>query len=212
MDQYVLYVQDTETTGLVPGVNEIIEVSFLRIFLKESGPVREQKTWLIRAKKPDTIDDEALAINKHKREDILWQTKFGKENYKEPADAIVEIEAWINEDEMSAHDRVFAGQNPMFDYNHMVEFWKGLDSEDTFPFINGHNKLILDTKQIALFFDVCLGKKREKYGLSSLIKSFGVKKGKTHRADDDARMTADLLQVFIDGSKGSIAESFKDSY
>ena len=212
MDQYVLYVQDTETTGLVPGVNEIIEVSFLRIFLKEDGPVREQKTWLIKATKPDTIDDEALAINKHKREDILWQTKYGRENYLKPEDAILEIEAWISEDEMSAHDRVFAGQNPMFDFNHMVAFWKGLDAEDTFPFLNGHNKLIVDTKQLALFFDICLGKKREKYNLSSLVKAFGVKKGKAHRADEDTRMTADLLQIFIDGSKTSIKESFDESY
>lgn len=210
MEQYVLYVQDTETTGLIPGENEIIELSLIRIFLDSGNWEGDQKTWLIRAMKPETISEEALNMNGHKREDILHQTKFGRENYKNPADVLPEIEEWISEDNMSAHDRAFAGQNPTFDFNHMMELWKGNQALDTFPFLTGHNKLLLDTKQLALFFDICLGRKRAKYNLSALVKAYGVKKGKAHRGDEDARMTKDLLIKQIEGARPSIEQSFKD--
>jgi DNA polymerase III alpha subunit (gram-positive type) len=198
MPNYIIYVQDTETTGLIPKVNEIIELSFIRLTKTESGFESDQKTWLFKAYDPSNIQDDALAINGHKKEDILWQTPYGRENYKKREDAIIEIEDWIAEDKMSAHDRVFAGQNPMFDFEHMMALWGNCNSIDTFPFLTGHNKLIVDTKHLALFFDICAGRKREKYSLGNLIKAFGVKKEKTHRADADTRMTSELLIKFID--------------
>lgn len=206
--QYILYVQDTETTGLIAGIHEIIELSLLRV--KPDGSY-DQRTWLLKATNSETIQDDALSKNGHKKEDILWQTKFGKENYKLPQDVIFEIEAWINEDGMSAHDRVFAGQNPMFDFEHMVALWTRLKAIDTFPFLTGHNKLIVDTKQLALFIDICLGKKREKYNLTSLVKAFGVKKGTAHRADEDTRMTTDLLIKMIEGIRPAVLASFNDT-
>jgi len=198
MQNYIIYVQDTETTGLQPGVNEIIELSLLRLTSTESGFESDQRTWLIRATKPEFIQDDALAVNGHKKEDILWQTKYGRDNYKKPADAVIEIEDWIAEDKMSAHDRVFAGQNPIFDFEHMTALWKDCNSLDTFPFLTNYKKLIVDTIQLALFFDICIGRKREKYNLGSLIKDFGIKKEKAHKADADTRMAADLLIKFIE--------------
>lgn len=212
VNQYILYVQDTETTGFVPGKHEIIEISFRRFIIDDNKPQVEQRTWKIRAYNAEAIEEEALAVNGHKREDILWQTQYGKDNYLKPEAALIEIEAWINSDDMSAHDRVFAGQNPMFDFEHMVALWTKYDSIDTFPFVNGHNKLIIDTKSIALFLDICLGVKRERYNLSSLIKFFGVKKLKAHNAEEDTVMTADLLTVFINGVKGSLSDAFKSFY
>jgi DNA polymerase III alpha subunit (gram-positive type) len=197
MEQYIIYVQDTETTGLIPGQNEIIECSFIRLMADGDDFKEEQKSWLIKALKPSTIQEEALKVNGHKKEDILWQTKYGKENYILPSDAVVEIENWIAEDKMSTHDRVFAGQNPMFDFEHFVELWKQEDAIDTFPFHTGHNKLIIDTKHIALFFDICNNLKRERYNLGSLVSDFGVKKEKAHRADGDTRMTKDLLVTMV---------------
>lgn len=210
MSQYVIYVQDTETTGLEIGINEIIELSLIRLVFKDDDFDADQKTWLLKALKADTIKDDALAINGHKKEDILWQTPYGKENYKLPEDAIMEIEDWITEDKMSTHDRVFAGQNPMFDFEHMLALWKSCNAEDTFPFLTGHNRRIIDTKEIALFIDICLGKKREKYSLGNLIKAFGIKKGKAHRADEDTRMTKDLLVKFIKALRPAVKENFND--
>lgn len=204
-DNYIIYVQDTETTGLSMD-NDIIEISFLRIQNKNF----EQKTWLLKAVNEASIQDDALKVNGHKKEDILWKTQYGRENYKNPSDALFEIEEWINKDGMSSHDRVFAGQNPLFDFDRMVELWSRCNTLDTFPFITGHNKLIVDTKQLALFIDICLGVKRDRYNLGSLVKAFGVKKGTAHRADEDTRMTADLLVKFIDGMTPSIKQSFTD--
>jgi len=210
MDQYVLYVQDTETTGLEVGVNEIIELSLIRIFLGSDNLEGEQKTWLVRAMKPDTIQEEALNINGHKREDILHMTKFGRENYKNPADVLPEIEEWISEDNMSSYDRVFAGQNPRFDFKHMQALWADNNAMDTFPFLTGHNELIINTKELALFIDICLGRKREKYNLGALVKAYGIKKRSAHKGDEDALMTRDLLLKQIEGATPSIKEAFKD--
>jgi DNA polymerase III alpha subunit (gram-positive type) len=207
--QYVIYVIDTETTGLDPLLHDIIEISLYRVnFLNGKELDGEQRTWLIKAARPENIQADALAKNGHKREDILCQTDFGKEHYQPVEKVIEEIEEWIATDNMSAHDRVFAGQNPMFDFNHMEETWRRNNSSDTFPFLTGINKLIVDTKQIALFFDICLGQKRDRYNLGSLVKSFGVKKGKAHRADEDTRMTKDLLFVFINSIFESINGKF----
>ena len=71
---YVLYVIDTETTGLDAEKNDVIEASFCRLNFLSENVDREQKTWLFKALNPDTIEAEALAINGHKREDILGLT------------------------------------------------------------------------------------------------------------------------------------------
>lgn len=196
MDEYIIYVTDTETTGLIEGVHEIIELSSYRFSLNDESK-DEQKTWLIKAMNPSTIQEDALAKNGHKKEDILHQTQYGRDNYILPSNFIPDFDAWVGSDDMSAHDRVFCGQNPLFDFKHMIEMWKKYDSLDTFPFLRNHDALIQDTKTLALSMDIALGRKREKYALSALIKSFGIKKEKAHRADADVRMTKDLFVKFI---------------
>lgn len=209
--EYIIYVIDTETTGLDNKLHDIIEMSMYRIYLNKGAEQEgEQKTWLIKAARPENIQADALAKNGHKKEDILCQTDYGKENYKSIESVIEEVEEWISKDGMSSHDRVFAGQNPLFDFSHMEETWKRNNSIDTFPFLTGANKLIIDTKHIALFFDICLGQKRDRYNLGSLVKSFGVKKGKAHRADEDTRMTKDLLFVFINAIAPAIRGKFEN--
>jgi len=189
---YVIYVSDVESTGLNKENNEIIELSMLRLFLDGSKD-DEQKTWLLKALKPETIEDEALKINGHKREDILCLSEFGKENYLHPEVVLPQIENWIAEDDMTSSDRVLGGQNVLFDFEMMECTWKRFNSIDTFPFQLGHNKLTVDTKQLALFIDIIAGKRRKFYNLGSLVKDYGIKKEKAHRADADVRMTKDLL-------------------
>jgi DNA polymerase III alpha subunit (gram-positive type) len=207
MENYIIYVIDTETTGLDLKNSDIIELSAIRLFLN-SDEKTEQKTWLLKAVNAEAITEEALRINNHKKEDILHLTEFGKANYKNPETVLFEIESWINEDGLSAHDRVFAGQNPLFDFTIMENTWERYGVGDTFPFHKGHNKLLVDTKQIALFIDICIDKKRERYNLGSLVKDFGVKKGTAHRADEDTRMTKDLLLVQINALKNAAKEAF----
>ena len=119
---YVLYVCDTETTGLDHEKNEVIELSMSRfVFGSEEA---EQKTWLIRATNPETVEDEALKVSGHKREEVLGLTKKGRELYRMPSEVLPEIENWIEEDDVTVNDRVLVGQNIKFDYDMISSMWK----------------------------------------------------------------------------------------
>lgn len=208
---YILYSLDTETTGLSPQDNEIVELSFCR-FKLENPENTEIKTWLLRATNPETADANSLKISGHKREDVLHLTKFGQENYLDPATTLPQIENWIASDDFSLDERIMVGQNIMFDYEMLVSLWKRNDNLDTFPFQMGPNKNVLDTKSLALLVDVCTGKKRNRYALGTLIKAFGIKKRKAHRAEDDALMARDLFLTLIDPVKSVFVEKFMDCY
>jgi DNA polymerase III epsilon subunit-like protein len=213
MEAYVMYVIDTETTSLNHQTGDVVEISAIRLIRDEEFNLKEeQKTWLLKVLNPDGIEDTALAINGHKREDILWLTDFGKENYKEPNDVVIDIESWIMQDGVSAMDRVFVGQNPDFDIKALQALWLKVNSSETFPFCLEKGNRVLDTKQLALIVDICNNKRRLRYDLSGLVKSFGVKKGKAHRAADDTKMTADLFAKIIKPISAVVTESFKDSY
>ena len=90
--------------------------------------------------------------------------------------------------------------------------WRKVGSYDTFPFILNNDNRVIDTKQIATLFDVCIGKRRKYYNLSSLVKSFGVKRGKAHQASEDVRMTTDLLIKFIEPIRDIVIDNFSDCY
>lgn len=208
---YVLYVADTETTGTDPQKHEIIELSTIRLWL-DGSRAEEQKTWLIRATLPENIEEEALKMNGHKREDILGLTKHGKENYIHPSKVLSEIENWMAEDDVTVNDRVMSGHNAPFDDAMMEAMWKRHGAIDTYPFQLGVNKLLLDTKQLAIFIDVICGRRRKFYNLGSIIKDYGIKKEKTHRAESDTRMTKDLLLKQIAPFKEVVLEAFKNTY
>lgn len=210
-ESYVIYVSDTETTGLDKDLNEIIELSMIRLYL-DGSKEREQKTWLMKALKPETIQEEALKINGHKREDILGLTAHGKENYIHPVQLLPQIENWIAEDDVTSADRVLGGQNIGFDFDMLENTWKRYNAIDTFPFLSGHKRQTIDTKQLALFIDIIAGKRRKFYNLGSLVKAYGVKKEKAHRADADTRMTADLLVKQIEPFKKIVIEAFPDIF
>lgn len=208
---YVLYVMDTETTGLDSQEHDVIEISMCRFSMSDLDN-REQKTWYLKALNPFTITDKALSINKHKREDITHMTKKGKEQYQDPLDVIVDIERWIMEDDVSKIDRAVVGQNVNFDIDFLKALWRKVDSEDTFPFNVEKGNRIVDTKQLAIAIDLCTGKRRRYYNLMTLVKSFGAKKRKAHRAEDDVAMTTDVLIKMLTPLKDTISEAFGGCY
>jgi DNA polymerase III alpha subunit (gram-positive type) len=211
MSGYIIYVVDTETTGLSAIENDVIEISACR-FKMSDLKTTEQKTWYLKALSPTTIQDEALAINKHKREDILHLTKFGRDTYQEPTLAVAEIERWIMTDQMSAMDRIMGGQNVQFDVKALKALWDKVDCANTFPFNLEKGNRMLDTKMLATAIDVCTGRRRRHYNLSTLVKSFGVKKRKAHRAKDDVAMTIDLLVKMLEPLKDVASTAFSGCY
>jgi DNA polymerase III alpha subunit (gram-positive type) len=211
---YVQYVVDVETTGTNPEKHDIIEVCFWRLGDPES------KSWWLAPLSPENIEDEALRINKHAKDDILHRTKEGQEKYRKPSVVLPEIEMWLMEDGAAAEERVFIGQNPDFDYRFLLALWKKMSAEDSFPFgywIEGkegrkNQGYIIDTMQLARLIDICTGKKRARYGLGALVKDFGVTRATAHRADGDVKMTKELFEKIFAVLKEPLTQSFKDSY
>jgi len=211
MSGYIIYVGDTETTGIDPESHDVIEISLCR-FTMDSPDDRDHRTWYLKALNPMTIQEEALRINGHKREDIIHFTKIGKEKYQMPADVVLDIENWIMEDDVSVMDRMLVGQNIEFDIKFLMELWKRVDAPDTFPWDVGRGKRSLDTQGICNFIDLCTGRRRRYTNLGTLVKAFGVKKRKAHRAEDDVAMTTDLLIKMLTPLVPVAAEAFGDCY
>lgn len=211
---YVLYVCDVETTGKDPVKNDVIEICFWRISDNES------KTWCIKPLSPENIEDEALSVNKHKRDDLLHKTAFGRETYLHPNDVLPDIEMWLMEDGAAAEDRVFIGQNALFDYEFIVELWKKTGSPENFPFgmWQGHKQdlwnqgFIIDTIIMARLIDIATGKRRKRMGLGGLVRDFGVTRAVAHRADGDVKMTKDVFLTMFEPLIEVMKKNFHDKY
>lgn len=179
---FVIYVLDTETTGLDEIKNDVIELSIYR--LSDDS----QKTWCLKPLDMNNIEAAALRINGHKIEDIKHETKFGRDTYLPPGQVVVDVENWMAEDGVTSEDRILLGQNPAFDKKFLERLWQKCNAEGTFPF----GRKMMDTIQIALLMDIATGNKRKAYGLGALVEDFGIKKEKAHRAEGDTKMTKDL--------------------
>ena len=210
---YIIYVNDTETTGTDPVKNDIIELSMGRVIISDSNKITiDQKTWHMAPINPSNIENEALAINGYKREDILLQTEYGRNTFKSAKDVVPQVELWMNEDDSSVYDRLFVGHNAPFDSNFMLNTWDKTGNKSSFPFDVTNGNRILDTKQIIMFIDLCTGKRRKFYNLGSCVKSFGVKKGKAHKAEEDVKMTIDLLLKALIPVREIIGKQFMNCY
>ena len=188
MNSYSLYVCDVETTGLNHLHHDVIELSLLRL---SDGC---QKTWKLKPTNSANIDSGALRVNGHKLEDLLHQTKFGKENYKEASSVLVEVENWLLEDNVSSEFRLLVGQNINFDKSMLEQLWLKCESKDTFPF----GRRTMDTMMIEFFLDWCKNTIAEGYSLNNLTKKYGVKNEKAHTAEADVKATKEVFEKQIE--------------
>lgn len=188
--KFELYFADTETTGLDPIKNDIVELSIYRL------SDDTQRTWCMKPKNYESISLDALRVNNHKLEDLKHTTKFGQETYMEPCKVIPLIENWLLEDGVSSEDRILVGQNPIFDLNFMQKLWENEGSKETFPF--GSRPFVIDTRQVALFLDLVEGTRHDYYNLGSLIKKYGIKNTKAHTAAADTLATKELFMSQLD--------------
>lgn len=195
MRTYELYICDTETTGLDPVTNDVIEVSFCRL---SDGA---QKTWNIKPINFESIEHDALRINGHKKEDITHQTKFGRDTYKEAPLVLVEIENWLFEDNMPVSNRIIVGQNVAFDKEMLQRLWSKCNSKETFPF----GRRTLDTMQIEFFLDWCKDTLAEGYSLNNLTKKYGIKNEKAHTAAADVKATKEVFEKQVEFFKKVLA-------
>lgn len=186
--QYEFIGVDSETTGINPIKNDIIELSLIRF----SDNV--QKTWLIKPINIDNIEADALRINGHKIEDLLHHTQYGKDNYREASQVIVEVENWLMESGTPAAQTCLVAQNCAFDKAMMEQMWIKCNAKDTFPF----GRRYLDTMIIELFRDYISGEYAEGYSLNNLTKKYGVKNIKAHSAAADIAATKEVFEKQVE--------------
>jgi len=187
MENYAFYCCDTETTSLSLD-GDIIELSILRM------SDQSQKTWWFKPLNPDKIDPGALRVNGHKLEDLLWQTKEGRDKYLEPAPQLIEIENWLAEDNMPAEKRFLIGHNCSFDKDRMEVLWTRCHAKDSFPF----GRRYLDTMIVELFMSYAKGEFDEGYSLNNLTKKYGVKNEKAHSASADTLATKKVFEKQVE--------------
>jgi DNA polymerase III epsilon subunit-like protein len=192
IENYLLYFVDSETSGLCPIKNDVIELSFLR-YDPDNIELQEQKTWFMQPINKDNIDAGALRINGYKLEDLLWQTSFGRETFKDPNKVLVEIENWIAEDNCPAENRILVGHNVLFDKNMLEQLWNKCNARETFPF----GRRCLDTMMMELTLDLAKGKFAEGYSLNNLVKKYGVVNSKAHTASADTLATKEVFEKQI---------------
>jgi DNA polymerase III alpha subunit (gram-positive type) len=177
----VLYVCDTETTGLDYLENDIIELSLIRL---NNG---EQETWKIRPTDFSTIQVKALEVNNTNINDLK-----NPEIYMEVDKVLPLIENWIVDDGCSLYDRVLVGHNIQFDFNFMLSMWEKANTAETFPFSRFGN--LIDTKGLVLLYDYLSEKDESKYNLAACVKRFGLQKRAFHGAAEDTAATKDLFE------------------
>lgn len=199
MSNYSFYGIDSETTGLDPFKNDIIELSIQRI------ADDQQKTWLIKPISFEYIEVGALRVNGHKLEDITHQTKYGQETYLEANRVIVEIENWIAEDGLPAEAHFMVGHNIGFDKMMMEQMWKKCSVYDSFPF----GRRVIDSMSTELFLDYCLGEFAEGYSLNNLSKKYGVKNEKAHSAAADTKCAVDVFRKQVEWFKNKLGTQDK---
>lgn len=186
---YAIYVADVETTGLNSHLNDVIELSLIRL---SDGT---QKTWCLKPLSPENIDPISLKINGHKLEDITHQTKIGKETYLDPKQVIIDIENWVMDDDVQTSNRILCGQNIGFDKDMLSHLWRKCGSSETMPFSERRS---IDTMQIEFFLDFCKGTVAEGYSLKNLTKKYGIKNEKAHSAAADTLATKEVFEKQVE--------------
>lgn len=187
--EYTLYVVDTETTGLDNRLNDVVELSLIRL---SDG---SQKTWHIKPLNPDTAHPNALRVNGLKLEDLKHLTKFGRETYRESSEVLVEIENWVQEDGSPSEKRILVGHNVNFDKEFLFQLWIKNNAKETFPF---SEKRSLDTMQIEVFLDYCKDVMADGYSLHNLVKKYGIKNEKAHSAEADTKATREVFDKQVE--------------
>jgi DNA polymerase III epsilon subunit-like protein len=184
MNKYIFYGCDTETSGLNPVKNDIIELSLYRL------SDDTQKTWNIKPINFDEIEPAALRVNGHKLEDLKGITKFGRDTYLEANSVIVDIENWLAEDDSPASVRCLIGHNVSFDKGMMEQLWSKCNALDSFPF----GRRFMDTMVMELMFDYCKEDFAEGYSLNNLSKKYSIKNDKAHSAAADTKCTVEIFR------------------
>lgn len=165
---------DTETTGLDPENDALIEIAAVR-FVDGQETGRYETLLGLDGNVPDFITQ----LTGIRTGDLQGKPRF---------------------DEIAGDLSDFIGASPLLGQN--VEFDLGflrahaarLKSSSNREFFEFHNRYVVDSAQLARIF----WPEWPSFGLSSLCSRFGVSLARAHRAVDDARATGQVLRAMIE--------------
>ena len=117
-----IVIVDLETTGLVPGQHEIIELGFIYCVLRDGQLVKVDSFHsYVRPYHKSRVEDDAMSVNK-----IPWETL---ENAPTPTEVRSNLERWW--ESCVSTQAIHAGQNPGFDKAFLIRFL-GQETYDKF--------------------------------------------------------------------------------
>lgn len=181
----VLYF-DTETTGILPRQNEIIQFAAI---IEIDGEVKEEINVRSRPLKPENINPEALRVTGLSLDEL--------EKYPHPTEAIKEIKAFFERhiDKFDKKDKFYpAGHNVIFDLDFLQNYF--ITHADQYGTGSYQNWQALDTRVLANF--LCYQGKLSvpNIKLETLCQHFEIPL-EAHDAMNDIRATRLLMKKML---------------
>jgi DNA polymerase-3 subunit epsilon len=187
---------DTETTGLTPGRNDIIELAGI---IEIDGVVKEEFDLYMQPFDYNTVEAKALEINQFTL-DQLKTFPTGQQAY---ADFISILKKYVNPYDKT--DKfVVVGQNVKFDLDHMRAWFTKCGDKFFGSFFDYH---AYDLVSISMFLKLSGMINPEKMKLEHIAAYFGIRYG-SHRAIEDIRVTREVFLKYYELiKKGAPAET-----
>jgi len=177
---------DTETTGLDPVKNDIIQIAGM---IEIDNKVVEHFNFKCAPFNPDNIEEQALKVTGLKKEDVL--------NYDSPKDVYDKLTTIFSRhiDKYDKTDKFIpAGHNVGFDVDMLKQFFIKNDDVYFGSYVSYHK---LDTLSLAIALNYWgfLPTKPENFKLKILCDIFGIKI-EAHEAGSDINATRELFAAF----------------
>lgn len=179
----ILYL-DTETTGLIPGYHDVIQIAGI---LEEYGRVTRRFSYKLRPFYPGRMDQYAQQVNKMVKNAIL--------NFPDPENAICSLFSFLSL--YKPGKIIFAGQKTFFDLFFLQALFQKSKYEECRAFNIMHiaHNTTMDLKTLTLLA-ILQGHKIKSNSLEDVCEYFGVKNEKPHDALSDIHATRECFKKF----------------
>lgn len=173
---------DTETTGLIPGYHDIIQIAGI---IEEDDNIVDEFKYKSRPFNPENIDDESLKINGFTKSEL----QFFPDSEHAIEGLIFKLRPFIN--------ILFAGQKTFFDLFFIQALFQKSKHEEcrAFNIMQFSHNATIDLKTLTLLA-ILQGHKIKSNSLEDVCEYLGVKNEKPHDALSDLHATRECFKKF----------------